>query len=60
MRAPEARAKILNILQESSIFMHLKENAAQIVDLFARLGGAGACSSIQQLEARSVRESPAM
>ena len=39
MRAPEARAKIWNILQESSIFSHLEEKVAQIVDLFARLGG---------------------
>ena len=39
MRAPEARAKIWNILQESSIFSHLEEKVAQIVALFARLGG---------------------
>ena len=31
--------KFWNILQESGIFMHLEEKAAQIADLFARLGG---------------------
>ena len=40
-----------NLLQESSIFKHLKENAAQIVDLFARLGGAGAPSAPPSLRA---------
>ena len=45
MRAPEARAKNWNILQESSIFSYLEEKVAQIVDLFARLGGCGSTLS---------------
>ena len=36
--------KLRNILQESSIFSLLEEKAAQIVDVFVRLGG-GECWS---------------
>ena len=43
--------KFWNILQESSIFMYLEEKAAQNVDLFARLGGAGAPSAPPSLQA---------
>ena len=46
MRAPEVRAKIWNVLLDSGIFMHLEEMAAQIVDLFARLGGEGCWSTL--------------
>ena len=40
------RAKIWNVLLDSGIFMHLEEMAAQIVDLFARLGGEGCWSTL--------------
>ena len=46
MRAPEARGKILEYLQQSNIFSHLAEKTSQIMDLFARLGGGGGWSTL--------------